>query len=235
MINRLWILFFLANVTNSLAQNSTLNQVDREGKKKGLWKGYYEESKRVRYEGSFVHGKEVGKFTFFDDTKAAAVIATREFNDKDNSAYTIFYNQNKFRVSEGKVVNRLFEGEWIYYHFNSKNIMAKEFYNKGKLSGIRTVYFTDGKIAEETQYVDGLKDGSSKIYSDKGILLEETFYQKGQYHGPAIFRDAAGFIVSKGEFVLGKKEGVWEFYEKDKLVKKQNMSFQEPLNRRKKE
>ena len=112
--------------------------------------------------------------------------------------------------------------------------MTKELYKNGKLSGLRTVYFPDGKVAEETHYEDGLKHGSCKIYSDKGVVLEETVYQKGQYNGPAIFRDTNGFIASKGNFVLGKKEGVWEFYEKDKLVKKQNMSYPEGLSKRKK-
>jgi len=46
------------------------NKLDAQGKKEGLWKGIYEESKRPRYEGTFSHGKEIGKFVFFDDTKA---------------------------------------------------------------------------------------------------------------------------------------------------------------------
>ena len=49
------------------------NQLDSNGKKQGLWKGVYEESKRPRYEGTFEHGKEVGMFKFFDDTKAGTV------------------------------------------------------------------------------------------------------------------------------------------------------------------
>lgn len=233
MIKNGCLLIFFLQFSAMLAQTTT-NQLDNAGKKNGLWRGYYEESKRMRYEGTFAHGKEVGIFTYFDDTKAADVIATREFSEKDNSAYTIFYNQKKFKVSEGKVVTKLFEGEWIYYHFNSKAVMTKEFYKNGKLSGLRTVYFPDGKLAEETNYVEGVKDGSCKIYSDKGIVLEETVYQKGQYNGPAIFRETNGFIASKGNFVLGKKEGVWEFYEKNKLVKKRNMSYPEGLTKRKK-
>ncbi|TAF70852.1 MAG: hypothetical protein EAZ58_05005 [Flavobacterium sp.] len=215
MINKGLFLILFFQISALLAQVTT-NKLDSDGKKNGLWRGYYEESKRLRYEGTFLHGKEVGVFKYFDDTKAADVIATREFNEKDNSAYTIFYNQNKFKVSEGKVVNKLFEGEWIYYHFNSKEIMTKEWYKNGKLSGLRTVYFPDGKVAEETHYEDGLKHGSCKIYSDKGIVFTN------------------GFIASKGNFVLGKKEGVWEFYEKDKLVKKRNMSYPEGLTKRKK-
>lgn len=233
MIKKGLFLILILQISLVLAQNST-NHLDSAGKKNGLWRGYFEESKRLRYEGTFVHGKEVGIFKYFDDTKASAVIATREFSEKDNSAYTVFYDQNKNKVSEGKVLNKLFEGEWMYYHLNSKVVMTKEWYKNGKLFGLRTVYFPDGKVAEETNYVDGSKEGSSKIYSDKGIVLEETFYQKGQYNGPAVFRDANGFLVSQGNFVLGKKEGIWAFYEKDKLVKKRNMSHPEPLTKAKK-
>lgn len=232
MIKLIWVVVLGFVMHNVSAQE--INQLDSSGKRNGLWKGYYEESKRLRFEGTFNHGKEVGVFKYYDDTKSADIIATRDFNPTDNSAFTVFYNQNKFKVSEGKVVNKAFEGEWIYYHFNSTVIMTKEFYTKGKLYGLRTVYFPDGKIAEETNYSDGLKNGSSKIYSDKGYLLEETFYQKGQYNGPAVFRDTKGDIASKGNFVLGKKEGVWEFYEFGKLVKKQNMSYPEGLTKRKK-
>jgi antitoxin component YwqK of YwqJK toxin-antitoxin module len=43
-----------------------INKVDENGKKNGLWKGYFEGSKRPRYEGAFEHGKEIGIFKFFD-------------------------------------------------------------------------------------------------------------------------------------------------------------------------
>jgi hypothetical protein len=40
------------------------NKLDSQGKKHGFWKGFYEESKRSRYEGTFEHGNEIGKFQF---------------------------------------------------------------------------------------------------------------------------------------------------------------------------
>src|SRR5690242_15808174 len=109
-----YIFLFLFQTVVLFAQD--LNQLDGNGKKHGLWKGIYEESKRPRYEGTFDHGKEVGVFKFFDDTKAGTVIATRDFSAGDNSCYTIFYNQKNNKVSEGKVLNKLFVGEWKYYH-----------------------------------------------------------------------------------------------------------------------
>jgi len=125
------------------------NKLDDKGLKHGLWKGYYEESKRLRYEGTFDHGKEIGMFKFFDDTKAGTVIATREFKATDNSCYTIFYNQKGFKVSEGKLINKVYEGEWKYYHLDSPSIMTTETYVKGKLEGTRKVFYKEGAIAEE--------------------------------------------------------------------------------------
>ena len=208
-----------------LHAQTDFNKLDEKGKKHGLWKGFFEESKRPRYEGTFVHGKETGIFNFYDDTKAKSVIATREFNPKDNSAYTIFYDQDKNKVSEGKVVNKLFEGQWKYYHQASKVIMTIENYTNGKLEGLRTVFYPSGKIAEEISYKNNLKDGIYKKYTEKGIVLEESFFKNNDYNGLAIFKDTDGNVVSKGQFVNGKKAGIWQFFEKGKKVKDVNMSI----------
>ena len=209
------------------------NQLDNKGQKEGLWKGVYQESKRPRYEGTFSHGKEVGVFTFFDDTKTKRIIATREFSSNGTVAYTIFYDKNKNKVSEGKVVNKLYEGQWNYYHKESNAIMTIENYKAGKLEGLRTVFYSDGKIAEETNYMDNNKEGVCKIYTQNGILIEESNYKKNQYNGLATFRDTEGNLVSKGNFVKGKKSGIWQFYEKGKLIKETNMSYPEQKSKMK--
>lgn len=217
------LLFFLFCTT--LIAQTGINQFDSEQKKDGVWKGVYPESKRPRYEGTFSHGKEVGEFKFFDDTKAGTIIATRTFNPNDNTAYTVFYDQNKNKVSEGKVVNKMFEGEWKYYHKASKTIMTIEYYKNGKLEGLRSVFFPSGKIAEETYYKSGLKNGSSKKYSEKGFVLEEAAFKNDQYDGEAVFRDVDNNIVSKGKFTNGKKTGIWQFFENGKLISEENWSL----------
>ena len=222
MIKKSLLLFLFC--TTLMAQTG-INQFDSEQKKDGVWKGVYPESKRPRYEGTFSHGKEVGEFKFFDDTKAGTIIATRTFNPNDNAAYTVFYDQNKNKVSEGKVVNKMFEGEWKYYHKASKTIMTIEHYKNGKLEGLRSVFFPSGKIAEETHYKSGLKNGSSKKYSEKGVVLEEAAFKNDQYDGEAVFRDVDGNIVSKGKFTNGKKTGIWQFFENGKLISEENWSL----------
>ena len=212
--------FFLLTIFLSATSFAQENQTDAAGKKHGAWKGYYEESKRVKYEGTFDHGKEKGVFTFYDDTKAHTVVATRDFT-KGNGAYTTFFDPKKNKVSEGNVVNKQYEGEWKYYHEASPAIMSLENYKAGKLNGSRKVFYKSGKLAEDETYVNGIREGPYKKYTEKGIVLEEVTYKNGQPDGIAIYRDSDGNIASKGPYVNGLKKGVWEFYEGGKLKKKE--------------
>lgn len=225
-----YIFFFLIQTVALFAQD--FNKLDENGKKHGLWKGIYEESKRPRYEGTFEHGKEVGLFKFFDDTKVGTVIATRDFSANDNSCYTIFYNQKKNKVSEGKVVNKQFEGEWKYYHENSPQIMTLEFYVNGKLNGVRKVFYNSGKIAEETTYKNGIKEGLYKSYAENDVVMEESNYKNDQLDGLAIYRDATNNVSSQGSFKNGKKVGIWKVLEKGKMkdvnMNKQGKNFKRP-------
>ncbi len=215
-----WILFLISAM--GFAQDS--NKVDAKGKKDGLWKGTYEVSKRPRYEGTFNHGKETGIFKFFDDTKKGDIIATRDFSANDGSAYTIFYDQKKNKVSEGKVIGKNYEGEWKYYHKASTAVMTIENYKNGKLEGLRTVYYPNTKIAEEMMYKNGVKDGIYKKTAVNGTLLEQSTYKNNEYNGDAVFYDSDGTIASKGKFLNGKKVGMWQFFTKGVLKKEVNMS-----------
>lgn len=205
----------------TITAQTEINQLDQKGNKHGLWKGYYEPSKRLRYEGTFEHGKESGTFKYYDDTKAAIVLAERTFNSKDNSAYTVFYNQKKSKISEGKIIGKAREGEWIYYHENSTVPMSKEKYKNDKLHGLRQVFFPNGKIAEEIQYNNGIREGNYRKYTPTGIVLEESTYKNGEIHGHSIFRGSDGQMASEGKFVNGLKKGMWKFYEGGKLVREE--------------
>ncbi len=224
------IVFLILSV--SLFSQADINKLDANGKKVGLWKGIYEDSKRPRYEGSFDHDKEIGLFNFFDNTKASNLIATREFNSIDNSAYTIFYDENKNKVSEGKVLNKLHEGLWIYYHKSSTVIMTSENYKIGKLDGTKTINFPSGKVAEISNYKNGIRYGVYKKFTEDGVELEDSFYINGELDGITTFKGTDGLVVAKGLFKQGKKVGIWMFYENGKLVSKDD--FNKPRKKFKK-
>ena len=227
------VLFSFLSVNTVLAQEK-INQLDAKGKKDGVWKGVFEESKRPRYEGTFEHGVEVGTFKYFDDTKAQSLIGTRVFSENGKVAYTTFFDQKGNKVSEGKTVNRLKEGVWKFYHKASPQLMKEEFYKNGKLEGIQKIYFPNGAIAEETTYKKGLREGIYKVYAPNGNVVEESTFKNNQYDGLAIFRDAGGQIISKGNFVKNEKRGMWEFYKDGKLEKKEKypvrVKFEKKIN-----
>ncbi|MQP52516.1 MULTISPECIES: toxin-antitoxin system YwqK family antitoxin [unclassified Flavobacterium] len=214
-------LIFLVIIFSAFIANAQdkINQLDDKGNRHGLWRGTHKESNRIRYEGSFNHGKEVGVFKYFDDTKAATTIATRDFSKGDGSCYAVFYDQKGNKVSEGTLANKLPEGEWKYFHFESKQLMSVEFYSKGKLVGVRKVFYKDGTVAEETNYKNGIKEGSSKTYSEKGELLDAHIYKNGQYNGLASYFDGLGNKMYEGNYVNGKRVGIWKFFEKNKVIK----------------
>ncbi|MFC4477761.1 toxin-antitoxin system YwqK family antitoxin [Flavobacterium chungangensis] len=226
-MKKIWILFLIT--TAAFSQET--NKVDAAGKKDGLWKGTYAESKRPRYEGTFDHGKETGVFKFFDDTKKGDVLATRDFSANDGSSYTVFFDQNKNKVSEGKEIGKAREGEWKYYHKASKVLMAVENYKNGKLEGLKTVYYPNAQIAEEMTYKNGLKEGPYKKIGQDGTLLEESNFVNNEYNGESVFYDSDKNVASKGKFVNGKKAGIWQFYQKGKLVKEVNMSDPKNTNK----
>lgn len=215
------VVLFLVSLVSS-AQD--INKTDANGQRHGQWKGVYDDTKLPRYEGTFEHGKETGTFRFYENKKKSPLAATREFSGKDNSCYTIFYGEKEKKTAEGREVNKVRQGEWKFYHPDGKTVMSVENYKDGKITGVRKVFFTNGNIAEETTYVNGVRQGPYKKYTEKGLVLEEANYTKDEFNGPATYRNDAGEVVSTGQYKNGKKAGMWKFYKNGKLEKEVNMS-----------
>jgi len=214
-INLILALFiFFTSIT--FAQTES-NKFDANGQRDGAWKGFYEDTKYLRFEGTFNHGKEVGTFTYYANAEKKIVSATRKFDGKGN-AYTIFFDEKGQKVSEGNLLNKLRQGVWKYYHRNATSIMSTENYVNDKLEGVRKVFFTDGKIAEEVPYKNGLKNGISKIYTKAGTLNEEANYLNGLLQGSYKIYDDNGVVIIKGQYKKDKKNGLWKYYDSNKKL-----------------
>lgn len=197
------------------------NALDQKGLRHGLWNGFYDDSKILRYEGTFNHGKETGLFTYYANSDKKIVMATRNFDAKNN-AYTIFFDEKKNKVSEGNVVDKLREGIWKYYHKNSNAVMTTENYVNDKLEGSRKVFYSDGKLAEDVLYKNNVKEGLSKKYSKDGKLVEESTFANGVLQGSYKVYEESGEVAITGQFKDDLKKGLWRYYEKGKLVKEIN-------------
>ena len=208
-------------VSNFSFSQQAINQFNAKGERVGLWKGIYEESKRPRYEGTFENGIETGVFKYFDDTKAGKVIATRDFSKGNGYCYVTMFDRKDNIVSEGLLLNKEHEGEWKIFHKESKIVMTSENYKKGKLNGIKKIFYDDGAVAEILIYTDGKRNGNYKKYGVNEKILEDLNYKNDELHGEATYYDGLGNISVQGQYKEGLKSGVWKTYEKGKVVKEE--------------
>ncbi len=213
----------------TLGAQESINKMDAKGARHGLWRKFYPDTEQLRYEGTFEHGKEVGVFKFYCEECGNQPTATRTFNTKDNSVLVQYFTIKGKLVSEGKLVDREREGEWISYHKNSSQIMSKEFYKNGKLQGKQTTYYPDGTITEEIYYEQGLKEGENIYYSPEGVIIKKLQYRDDMLQGAALYYDAFGNIVVEGFYKDDKKHGLWKYYKNGKLELEE--TYPKPINK----
>jgi len=197
--------FFISNI---VAQK--VNQFDADGKRTGVWKKKYPNGK-LRYTGSFLNGKEIGTFKFYENNSNNFPHITKEYKATSDTATVKFFNKDGDVKTIGKMIGKNRVGAWTYY-FSNKNIFSEEFYNNGKLEGVLKNYYANGQVTEIAEYKNGLKNGVSKIYTENGVLIEEVIYVDGKLNGPAKYYDLKGQIKETGVYKDNKKDGKWEFY-----------------------
>ncbi len=218
----LYILFLATSITD--AQN--INQFDANGKRHGIWKKYFENTNKLRYEGEFKHGKEVGIFNFYKLVKKRNVLsATKKFNETNNRAEVVFFSSYGSKLSEGQMIGKTYIGQWNYYHPNSSQLMISENYTEtGLLHGKRLVYYKNGALAEAINYVNGKKQGASRWYAKNNTILKELSYKNDELHGLAKHFNT-GELVVEGNYKNGKKVGLWSYYENGQLKEKKDFNY----------
>lgn len=214
------ILVFVIILLSSgfVAQSQEINQMDAQGLRHGLWQKNYKGSKQLRYTGTFNHGKEVGDFKFYDKSGGHPT-AIKTYTEGTDLLDIIFYTKSGKKISEGKMKDRLKEGEWLYYHKDGKAMMAKEVYRLDKLEGKRFVYFENGKKAQETNYNNGLREGQEIHYNENGIVLKEFVYQNDKLEGPVKLYNYDGSLLREGQYKANRKHGYWKYYANGELEK----------------
>lgn len=209
-----------------------INQFDADGKRHGIWKKTFENTKILRYEGEFLHGKEIGLFKFYKNIdKKAVLTATKQFNKQDNKADVKFLTVKGKIISEGQLNGKTYIGTWKYYQKRSNQLLILEHYNdSGKLHGERFVYYKNGQIAEKQNYMAGKLEGVSVWYSLNNVVLKAFIYVGGELHGISKYYNPKGELITKGQYKNGKKHGVWKYYENGKLMNEKDFTYKPKLS-----
>jgi antitoxin component YwqK of YwqJK toxin-antitoxin module len=208
------LLVFLFTI-GSFAQED-INQKNAKGERIGVWKKYYQ-NQRIRYEGQFENGKEVGVFKYYSAADSKFPKAIKTFDKNSSEALVQYYTLKGLPESEGKMNGKKRIGKWKYYHKDGKTQMLEENYIDGVLEGEFKVFYEDGKLTKLAHFKDGKLHGNSKKYSPKSILVEDVNYVNGEMHGPAAFYEDNGNLKQKGMYEEDLKVGQWEFFEDGKL------------------
>lgn len=222
-----YILLSAFSITGSILFSQEINQFDTNGKRHGIWKKYYDGTKVLRYEGAFNHGKEIDTFKFYKNVDSVAKLsAIRVFNKDSKYAQVKFYTSKGKLMSEGKMLGKLYVGEWLFYHSKNDKIMTREHYNEqGELHGEVIVYYANGNIAEIKKYEKGKLHGKTKLYSEKNELISEYTYVDDKLHGEAKIYEPSGNIAAEGIYRNNKRHGIWKFYEKGKLIEEKDFTI----------
>ncbi len=211
------IIFFVAGIYSINAQTS-INQMDDNGKRNGVWKKYYS-NERVRYVGQFEHGKEVGVFKYFSASNSENPIIIKKYHTNDDLADVQFFTVDGVIESEGMMRGKKREGKWLFYHANGKSIMSEENYKDGKLDGSYKTFYANGEPTEITGYKNGLQHANYKKYSIKGFLYQDFNYANGKLNGMAIYYSRkTGDMIKKGPYKDDLRVGTWENYVDGELV-----------------
>ncbi|GAB1309727.1 hypothetical protein KH5_24100 [Urechidicola sp. KH5] len=198
-----------------------INQVDSNGERHGVWKKNHKNG-RIRYEGTFDHGKEVGVFKFYSMNTSDFPVVVKTF--KDGIAFVEFFTEKGVKESDGNMKGKERVDTWKYYHNNGVSVMIEENYQNGELNGDYKVYYLNGKVTQEATYKNGKFNGIAKKYSQKGVMVEMLTYVDGVLNGPAAFYELDGELIMKGIYENDLKIGQWQFYEDGKLSQSKDLT-----------
>lgn len=200
--------------TTIFSQNKEINQYDANGKRHGQWKKHYENSSQIRYEGEFVHGKEIGIFKFYGPASEKQPQATKQFSQDNDSVTVTYFNQKGHITSEGKMIGKDREGKWKYYHkTHPTQLIMIEHYRNDQLDGWKQVFFPNGQLTEKTYYENGKRSGEKFVYGENGQLIQHYHFKNDQLHGKSEVYDGHGNLLSEGAYKNGLRTGKWIFYE----------------------
>jgi len=179
--------------------------------------GYYEDGKiqhRYRYKNGLKTGRNLEYYPSqqvkLEEKITNAASSLKSFSENGTPIFEKFYK-------EGKPT-----GFWKYFAADGQHFVMTETYLDGRLHGMRTQYYPNGKpsAAETWQY--DLITGPVKNYYEDGTLSSEGLYRANRRHGLYTAYYPNKKIKEQGVYVSNSKHKEWKSYdETGKLIKTQ--------------
>jgi len=212
-----FVIGILLSFSTAFAQTDSLNKLDEKGLKQGKWEKI--DAGKIVYQGQFMHGKPIGKFTYyFDDGKTVKSVS--DFS-KNGVAHVITYHFNGKISSQGKFIDKIKDSAWVYFGDNGMKI-ADESYVVGKKNGIWHQYdYQTGKLLEEVGYKNDLQHGLMQAWTPNEKLRYKINYKEGKANGPYFAYFSNGSLSESGLYRNSLKDSVTTYFDQTgKIVRK---------------
>jgi antitoxin component YwqK of YwqJK toxin-antitoxin module len=189
--------------------------VTEKGEREGFWKEYYDNG-TLRAEGKYIKDVKEGPWKY--------------------------YHPNGMTDQEGSYRQGKPEGEWRWYYTGGQTLREESYYN-GLADGMMTEYDEAGNIITKGEYLEGNEEGEwyyrlgdnetegsyaqgmrnglwkywdlpSETGKQKVLRFEGRFIEDNP-HGKHTYYWDNGNRKDEGEYVMGRREGEWIFYNYD--------------------
>ena len=209
------IILFLLIGFQSIYSQEKINQLNANGERVGIWKKFHNNN-RIRYEGQFEAGKEVGVFNYYSALNSDHPTVIKTFSKSSNKATIQFFTEKGVLESEGEMNGKNRIGKWFYFHPDGKSILSEENYENGVLNGEAKTYYLKGELTEISHFKNGKLHGNLKRYADNSVLLDDLNYENGKLHGAAKYYNIDGKLILWGNYENDEKVGEWEYFKNGK-------------------
>lgn len=208
----------------------TLNRYDREGKKHGYWKTFYDDWS-VHTECYYRHGLRDGFYKEYDQ-KGNLKKITKYVNDVEQvmepSMKPLVLKHEYYPNGKVKREASFRDGkrEGVWREFDEQgNVIKSQTYNKGALVGEGIVgtdgkrrgeykeFYPDSTLRTEGLFIDGLRSGEWKFYYHNGKLQEIGGYKEGDPDGPWTWYYDNGQKQIEEQFYKGQPNGPYKEYD----------------------
>ena len=112
-------------------------------------------------------------------------IIRREFCRPDRrDGRRIDFDSKGQKISEGRILNGLPQGDWQFYSPNGK-LKAETRMVDGKMTGPQVLFGEDGKTRASNTLLEGQREGPSTLFHPDGSVSDNLYYTGDKLNGPA--------------------------------------------------
>jgi len=215
-MNRLFFtcLLLVFSVTVVFAQTA-INQTDANDKKQGPWE---EKTQSGSSRGNYADNLKEGCWTSY--SADGKLMRIENFARGRRHGISVEIDPRAgYLTGETYYMNDLPEGTAKKYYYGTNPASTID-YSHGKINGKKRIYYENsgGKIQEESEYKDDLKNGASNFYTMVGDLVAEFHYVDNMLDGVQKTYYSGKKLMSEQLYVANVENGFWrEYYENGKL------------------